>query len=68
MEETQKKLDGRRNNRGTVGHKGGPGRPKTAAGARPRRMDSAFDDEDVLIKKFIKIVREDIERARSILE
>lgn len=57
--------DGRRNNRGTIGNKGG--RPKLDE-IRKQHALRAFDDEWEIIKDFAKIVKKDKETARKAVE
>lgn len=59
------KVDGRRNNGGKVGNKGGTGRPPT--GIKPKHTISATNEEWIVIQQFIAVVRNDIEKAKSLL-
>ncbi len=60
-----KKVDGRRNNRGKIGNKGGAGRPAT--GIKPKHTVSATPEEWIVIQQFIAIVRTDITKAKTLL-
>lgn len=59
------KVDGRKNNSGTIGNRGGTGRPPT--GIKPKHTISATNEEWGLIQQFIKVVRNDIEKAKALL-
>lgn len=62
-------MDGRKNNRGTIGNKGG--RPVGAGlprGSRGIHQIRAYDDEWELIKEFQKLTRIDIDRCRLTLK
>ena len=65
MVQESEKIDGRKNNRGKIGNRGGTGRPAT--GTRPRHTVSATDEEWLLIQQFIVIVRGDMAKAKAIL-
>lgn len=58
--------DGRHNNRGTIGNKGG--RPPKPEGARKQRQTRAYDDEWELIKQFSALVKKDKEEAKKAIE
>lgn len=61
MSEESKKAHG--------GYRPGAGRkPKQASEKRPQNQMRAYPEEWELIKKYAKIVREDKERAKRILE
>ena len=60
------KVDGRKNNSGMIGNRGGTGRPPT--GIKPKHTVSATDEEWAIIQQFITLVRNDIEKAKDLLE
>ena len=60
------KVDGRKNNSGTIGNRGGTGRPPT--GIKPKHTVSATDEEWAAIRQFISLVRSDIEKAKELLK
>ena len=58
-------MDKRKNNKGTVGNRGG-GRPAT--GQKPRHKVSADEREWALIRRFIQIVRKDFGAAERMFD
>lgn len=50
------------------GAREGAGRPKKAEGARKQHQVRAYDDEWELVKAFIKIMREDKQRAEEFVK
>lgn len=63
--------DGRRNNRGTIGNKGNvnsKGRPKKVEGQRGIHQIRAYEDEWEVLKSFIKLVRTDVDKCKTVVE
>ena len=61
--------DGRRNNRGTIGNKGGrPVGSVSIKGQRAGHQIRAYDDEWDVIKAFIQLVREDVNKCKTVVE
>ncbi len=53
---------------GWGGARVGAGRPKNANGVRKQHQVRAYDDEWELVRAFIKIMREDRERAEKFVQ
>lgn len=63
------KPDGRRNNHGTLGNKGGrkKGTRLNPRGQRTGHQVRAYDDEWILIQDFVSCVRQNPELCRNVI-